>query len=57
MAKLVVHLKGTNGIMYVYQDRIVISRKSFGGFAAFGIVGDKTFFIIRYRVLNITEGF
>lgn len=57
MAKLVVHLKGTNGIMYVYQDRIVISRKSFGGFAAFGIVGDKTFFYNSIQGIEYNGGF
>ena len=42
--KLIKELKGTNGILYLYEDRIVISRKTFGGLCAFGIVGDKTYF-------------
>lgn len=44
MAKLITKLKGTNGIIYIYEDRIVISRKTFFGFSTFGIVGDKTLF-------------
>ena len=42
--EVIEQLKGTNGIIYLYNDRIVISRNTFGGFAAFGVAGDKTFF-------------
>lgn len=42
--ELITKLKGTNGIILLYVDRIVISRKTFGGIASFGIVGDRSIF-------------
>ena len=38
-------LKGTNGIIYAFGDRIVISRKSFGGLLAQGIKGDRVIYL------------
>jgi hypothetical protein len=38
-----ISLKATNGIIYVYEDRVVISRKSVMGFVTQGIRGDRTF--------------
>ena len=37
-------LKGTNGTVTAYDDRVVISRKGLAAFAAQGIKGDKTIF-------------
>ena len=37
-------LKCTNGILEVYEDKVVISRKSVGGFITQSLKGDKTFF-------------
>lgn len=45
-------LKGTNGKLIVYDDRIVISRKTFGGFANFGMVSDRT---IYYKSIQGVE--
>lgn len=47
-------LKCTNGILYVYEDRVIISRKTLIGFTTQGIKGDKTFYYkdltgIEYR--------
>lgn len=42
--ELITKLKGTNGIISLYEDRIVISRKTFGGIASFGITGDRSIF-------------
>lgn len=49
-------LKGTNGILYLYEDKIIISRKTFGGFAAFGIVGDKTIFYNSIQGIEYSGG-
>lgn len=45
-------LKCTNGLLKVYNDRVVISRKTAMGFMAQGLKGDKTFF---YRDLSSIE--
>jgi len=37
-------LKCTNGLLKVYEDRIVISRNTIMGFASQGLKGDKTLF-------------
>ncbi len=47
-------LKCTNGILKVYEDKVVISRNTFGGFISQSLKGDKTFFYndltaIEYR--------
>lgn len=57
MAKLITKLKGTNGIIYLYEDKITISRKTFGGFAAFGMIGDKTFFYNAIQGIEYNGGF
>ncbi len=42
--KELIQLKGTNGKISVFEDRIVISRNTFGGIAAFGLGGEKTYY-------------
>ncbi len=45
MDSILYELKGTNGIVTVYDDRVVISRNTFSGFMAQGgYTGDKTYF-------------
>lgn len=51
-------MKGTNGILTVYEDKVVISRKTLGGFITQNIKGDKTFFYsdlssVEYRKPSI----
>ena len=45
-------LKCTNGILLVYEDRVVISRKTAVGFMTQGLTGDKNFF---YKDLSSVE--
>ena len=45
-------LKCTNGLLIVYDDRVVISRKTGFGFMLQGLKGDKTFF---YKDLSSIE--
>lgn len=42
--ELKMQLKCTNGILYVYKDKVIISRKTVVGFTSQGIKGDKTFY-------------
>lgn len=47
-------LKCSNGILKVYEDKVVISRNTFGGFISQSLKGDRTFFYsdltgIEYR--------
>lgn len=44
MSDEIMSLKGTNGTILVYEDRVVISRKGFFAAAAQGVKGDRTFF-------------
>lgn len=37
-------LKCTNGILHVYEDKVVISRKTVAGFISQGIKGEKTLY-------------
>jgi hypothetical protein len=37
-------LKCTNGLLKVYEDKVIISRKTAMGFVSQGLKGDKTFF-------------
>ena len=53
---MITQLKGTNGIIYLYEDRIVLSRKSFGGFAAFGLVGDRTIYYHSIQGVEVHGG-
>lgn len=39
-----IELKATNGILFVYEDRVVISRKTFTGFMMQGHAGDRTIY-------------
>lgn len=50
--QLKMQLKCTNGIIYIYEDKVVISRKTLAGFIAQGIKGDKT---IYYKDLTGVE--
>lgn len=45
-------LKCTNGLLFVYDDKIIISRKTAMGFFAQGLKGDKVFF---YKDLSSIE--
>ena len=45
-------LKCSNGILIVYEDRVVISRKTVSGFVTQGLKGDKVFF---YKDLSSVE--
>ncbi len=56
MAKLITKLKGTNGIIYLYEDRIVISRKTFFGFSTFGLTSDKTLFYSSIQEIEYGTG-
>lgn len=38
------NLKCTNGLLKVYEDKIIISRNTIGGFISQSLKGDKTFF-------------
>lgn len=51
-------LKCTNGLLIVYDDRAVISRKTAQGFISQGLKGDKTFFYkdlysVEYKKPNL----
>lgn len=46
------NLKCTNGLLKVYEDRVIISRNTAAGFMAQGLKGEKTFF---YRDLTSVE--
>jgi len=41
----IAEIKGQNGKMILFEDRIVISRKTFGGFLAQGGTGDRQYFL------------
>lgn len=45
-------LKCTNGLLLVYDDRVVISRKTVFGFVSQGLKGDRTYF---YKDLSGVE--
>lgn len=42
---VVVEAKGTNGVATLYENKIVFSRSTAGGFAMQGFSGDKTFYL------------
>lgn len=42
--KKLFELKATNGILFVYDDRVVISRKTLTGFMMQGLAGDRTIY-------------
>lgn len=54
--KEIIQLKGTNGVIHLYDDRIIISRNTFGGIVSFGIVGDKTFFYNAIQGVEFSGG-
>ena len=41
MSEIKYYLKGYNGQIFAYEDRIVITRKGFLGFASHGLAGEK----------------
>lgn len=45
-------VKGTGGIVYVFSDRVVISRKSITVFFGQGIKGDKTIYFKDIKVIE-----
>jgi hypothetical protein len=47
-----ISLKATNGIITLYDDKVIISRKSLGGFASQGNKGDR---IIFYKDISSIE--
>lgn len=48
----IMKLKGTNGIVYAYNDHVVISRKTITGFLAQGIKGNRK---IYYQDIKAVE--
>lgn len=55
-------LKGTNGTVTVYDDRVAISRTGLGALAAQGIKGDKTIFYsdlssVEFKKPGLTNGY
>ena len=50
--ELLAELKGQNGILFIYNDRIEISRKTIGGFVAQGAKGNRQFY---YSSINTIE--
>jgi len=44
MSDEIMSLKGTNGLILAYEDRVVVSRKSFLGYVAQGINPDRTYY-------------
>jgi len=55
-------VKGANGEIIAYDDRVVISRKSFGGFILQGVRGDRTYYYkdlqgIEYRKPGMINGY
>ena len=49
---VLMELKATNGTIIAYEDRVVISRQTFGGIFSQGFKGDRTFF---YKDLTSVE--
>ena len=55
-------LKGTNGTITAYEDKVVLSRKGFAAIASHGFQGDRTFFYvdltgIDYKKPGWTNGY
>ncbi len=48
----IINLKATNGMIILYEDRVVISRKTAFGFLSQGLKGDKVYF---YKDLSTIE--
>ena len=49
---IIAELKGTNGKLILYEDKLVISRDTLGGLAVYGNCGEKTFY---YHALQRIE--
>lgn len=54
--KFIKELKGTNGTIALFEDRIIISRKTLGGIAAFGFVGDRSIFYTAIQGVEYSGG-
>ena len=50
--EILAQVKGTGGIVYVYSDHVVISRKSITGFIEKGIKGDKTIYFKDIKAIE-----
>lgn len=62
MSKLLIELKGTNGTVSAYEDRVVISRKGFFAFATQGFKGDRVYFYndlsgVDYKKPGLVNGY
>ncbi len=60
--KELMSLKGTDGTIIAYDDRVVISRQGLTAISAHGFKGDKTFFYtdltsIEYKKPGMTNGY
>ena len=56
MSEKLFYLKGYNGQITVYEDRIVIERHGFLGFAAHGMAGSKTIPMDSIKSIQFKEG-
>lgn len=60
--KILMELKGTNGTVVVYEDKVIIKRKGLFALASQGIKGDTTFFYsnlsgVDYKKPGLTNGY
>src|SRR5574344_60951 len=60
--KILMELKGTNGTILVYNDRVTVKRKGLFAFASQGIKGDTTFFFntlsgVDFKKPGMTNGY
>lgn len=53
---VIAELKGTNGKITLYEDKLVISRNTFGGFALFGNSGERTLYYHTLQGVEYTGG-
>ena len=53
---VIAELKGTNGKIILYDDKLVISRNTFGGFAVFGNAGERTLYYHTLQGAEYTGG-
>lgn len=56
MSEMKFELKGVNGQLYVYEDRIVIERKGAFGFLTQGFSGSKTIPMTAIQTVQFKEG-
>lgn len=48
--------KGTNGQLYLYEDKIRISRRGFNAFLSHGLKGDKEIFLNQISSIQLKKG-